>query len=554
VDPRAYAWRCPEWRGRPWHEAVIYELHTGTFTPAGTFDGVAERLDYLKDLGVTAIELMPVAHFGGARGWGYDGVYLYAPHPAYGGVEGLKRLVDAAHAKGLMVLLDVVYNHFGPEGNYIPSWLPQFFHPDVHTPWGPAIAYDEKPVRDFMIDNALYWLEEYRLDGLRLDAIDAIRDTTDTPLVEELAARVRERISDRHVHLTTEDDRNIAWHIERAADGSVPLVTAEWNDDFHHTAHVLATGEQYGYYEDYETGSAAQMARALATGFVYQGERSRHRGECIGSASAHLPPGAFVHFLQNHDQVGNRAFGERLRYLAPSPACDCLQAILLLSPQVPLLFQGEEFGDTNPFCYFTDFDGELGAAVSQGRRDEFRHFPAYRFAAEAFPDPNDEATFLASKLDWNELARPVQQRCLELTQKALSVRREVLMPLLAQVRAGADAYVEGRAFAVAWRFGQGGNSGNGGERYYHLFANVSDKGFAAPAAFDRTGIGRARPVRAGDEPVLAALAEGTLAAWTAVFCLAEAPLFTPNAAFAPDAEEAQDDPFEQGGQAAPADA
>ena len=236
-------WKTPAWKGRPWEETVFYELHTGTFTPEGTFDAIVEKLDYLQDPGITAIELLPVAQFAGKHGWGYDGVLLYCPHETYGGVDGLKRLVDAAHERGLMVFLDVVYNHFGPDGNYINSYAPEFFHEEIHTPWGAAIAYDETPVRDFMIENALYWLEEYRIDGLRLDAIDSITDTTDTPLVKELAARVRETFPDRHVHITTEDDRNIVWHIERDDKGEPKLVSGEWNDDFHHCAHVLATHE-----------------------------------------------------------------------------------------------------------------------------------------------------------------------------------------------------------------------------------------------------------------------------------------------------------------------
>ncbi|HEY9056662.1 MAG TPA: malto-oligosyltrehalose trehalohydrolase, partial [Aurantimonas sp.] len=329
VDPADFAWKSADWAGRPWREAVFYELHTGTFTPKGTFDAIIDKLDYLREVGVTAIELLPVAQFGGRRGWGYDGVLLYCPHEAYGGVDGLKRLVDAAHARGLMVFLDVVYNHFGPDGNFINSYAPEFFHEEIHTPWGAAIAYDEAPVRAFMIENALYWLEEYRIDGLRLDAIDSIEDTTDTPLVEELAARVRAAFPDRHVHLTTEDDRNITWHIERGPSGEPKLISGEWNDDFHHCAHVLATHEEESYYADYVRHSVEQMAKCLATGFVYQGQYSRTRDREVGQPSGHLPPTAFVNFLQNHDQIGNRAFGDRLTDLASRRVNECLQAILL---------------------------------------------------------------------------------------------------------------------------------------------------------------------------------------------------------------------------------
>ncbi len=277
VDPKSYAWRAHGWRGRPWEEAVVYELHTGTFTDAGDFDGIRSKLDYLADLGVSAIELMPVAQFAGTRGWGYDGVLPYAPHVAYGGPEALKRLVDAAHERGLMMLLDVVYNHFGPDGNYLHLYAREFFHPERHTPWGAAIAYDRRPVRDFFIDNALYWLEEYRFDGLRLDAIDQIQDETEPSILEELATRVRSTIEDRHVHLTTEDNRNVTFLHERSARGQAQLYTAEWNDDFHHVAHVLCTQERDAYYVDYAQESVAKLGRALSEGYIYQGQASPFR-------------------------------------------------------------------------------------------------------------------------------------------------------------------------------------------------------------------------------------------------------------------------------------
>ncbi len=522
VDPREHQWQTPDWSGRPWHETVLYELHTGTFTAEGTFDAAIGKLDHLQQTGITAIELMPVAQFGGRRGWGYDGVLLYCPHEAYGGAEGLKRLVDAAHARDLMVFLDVVYNHFGPDGNYLPSYLPEFYHQDVHTPWGPAIAYDTPPVRQFMIDNALYWLEEYRIDGLRLDAIDSIVDTTDVPLVEELSACVRSHVKDRHVHLTTEDDRNITWHINRATDGSIPLVSGEWNDDFHHTVHVIATNEQEGYYEDYDPHSASQMARALATGFVYQGQASVHRGEPVGSASGHLPPTAFVQFIQNHDQIGNRAFGDRLRSLSSARAYDCLQAILLLSPQIPLMFQGDEFGDANSFCYFTDFHGELGEAVSKGRKAEFRYFAAFEdeHAADVFPDPNDELTFLASKLDWAQLARPIQRRRLQVTEALLRVRCDRLMPYLQDVSGGCGvARVEGLTLVVSWKLQEGA--------YYTLLANLSDHGSRIDPLLrvDRlAALDHSAQVYSNHKEAWSELHQGTLSAWTAAFCLSHQPL------------------------------
>ena len=391
VDPRAYQWKTADWRGRPWHEAVIYELHTGTFTEDGTFAGTEAKLDYLAELGVTAVELMPVAQFSGERGWGYDGVLLYAPHTAYGGPEALKRLIDAAHERGLMMLLDVVYNHFGPDGNYLHLYAPQFFNPNRHTPWGAAIDYTKPAVRSFCVENALYWLEEYRFDGLRLDAIDQIHDASSPSILEELAETVRNRITDRHIHLTTEDNRNITRLHERDAAGQPKRYDAEWNDDVHHAAHVIATGEQDGYYIDYQTQPVKQLARALASGYIYQGEASPFLdGAPRGEPSADLPPTAFVDFLQNHDQIGNRAFGERLTSLAGPQAIDALTAVLLLSPHIPLIYMGEEWGETQPFFFFTDFHGDLGDAVREGRRNEFSKWQSFRDAAnrEKIPDPN----------------------------------------------------------------------------------------------------------------------------------------------------------------------
>ncbi|RIY00141.1 malto-oligosyltrehalose trehalohydrolase [Aureimonas flava] len=520
VDPNAHQWSVPDWQGRPWHECVFYELHVGTFTEEGTFDAIIPKLDYLRDVGVTAIELLPVAQFGGQRGWGYDGVLLYCPHQFYGGPEGLKRLVDAAHQRGLMVFLDVVYNHFGPDGNYIPAYVPEFFHEEISTPWGAAIAYDEKPVRDFMIENALYWLTEYRIDGLRLDAIDSIKDTTDTPLVKELAERVREQFVDRHVHITTEDDRNITWHIERGADGSVPLVSGEWNDDFHHTAHVLATHEQEGYYSDYDPANTEQMARSLATGFVFQGQMSHHRDRKVGNPSGHLPPTAFVNFIQNHDQIGNRAFGDRLRSLSSARIYDCVQAILLLSPQIPLMFQGDEFGDCNSFCFFTDFDGELASAVSLGRRKEFRKFAAFEDAeaADVFPDPNSERTFEISRIDWELVVRPIQRRRLQVTTKLLAQRREVLMPLLEGVGGGCGrAFADGRCFVVSWELRPG--------RVYHLFANLSDSVWTLPEGLRLEEVAQADLVYANHKTAHESLGAGTLPGMTVLFALSDGQLF-----------------------------
>ena len=476
VDPLAFEWQARGWKGRPLEELVLYELHTGTFTPEGTFDGIRRRLDHLADLGITAIELMPVAQFGGDRGWGYDGVLLYAPHQIYGGPEGLKRLVDEAHQRGLMMVLDVVYNHFGPAGNYLHLYASDFFHPEHQTPWGAAIAYEKEPVRNFFLENALFWLEEYRFDGLRFDAIDQIERQSEEPLLTETASAIRDRFAGRHIHLMTEDERNITRLHERDADGRVRLFSAEWNDDFHHVSHAIATGEDDGYYIDFSKNSVRQLARALAEGFIFQGGISRFTGgQPRGQRSAHLPPTAFVNFLQNHDQIGNRAFGEPLTALADSVLLESLTTVLLLSPSLPLIFMGEEWGERRPFLFFTDFHGELGDAVREGRRREFAHWSA--FAAEdnraKIADPNAKATFTASMLDWAALDRPEHRARLDLYKRLLDVRRRAIVPLLPEIGGNAGSYemLADNAFAVTWQL-----SGGGGLR---LLTNLGD----TPASF-----------------------------------------------------------------------
>jgi len=439
-----HTWQV-EWRGRPWEEAVICELHTGTFTPEGTFRAAIDRLDGLAETGFTAIEIMPVAQFAGDRGWGYDGVLPYAPHPAYGTPDDLRALVDAAHARGLMVLLDVVYNHFGPEGNYLHAYAEPFFDPSRHTPWGAGIDYTKAPVRRFFIENALYWLEDFRMDGLRLDAVDQIRDPSEPELLAELAQEVRARIPDRPVHLTTEDNRNVAHLLDRQ-DREPLYYTAEWNDDFHNAAHVVATGETEGYYRHFENDPTGLLARALAEGFSYQGPE---RGE----PSAHLPPAAFVDFLQNHDQTGNRALGERLIALTGPEIHDALTAILLLSPHIPLLFMGEDWGETRPFLFFAGFGGDLAHAVTDGRRREFADFPAFAGHLGDVPDPIDPATFEQSKIDWSLCDSPKGQAARDKVRHLLALRRQWIVPRLA--RTGGDSGTallakEGR-IAVDWK-------------------------------------------------------------------------------------------------------
>jgi maltooligosyltrehalose trehalohydrolase len=457
TDPRSYAWQSADWQGRPWEEAIIYELHTGTFTEEGTFAGITRKLDDLVELGVTAVELMPIAQFSGNRGWGYDGVLLYAPHTAYGSPEGLKRLIDAAHARGLMVLLDVVYNHLGPDGNYLHSYAPDFFNPDRHTPWGPAIAYDRAPVRAFIVENACYWIEEYRFDGLRLDAIDQIFDESEASIVEEIALEVRKRAGNRRIHLTAEDDRNLTGLLERRAD-SLKLYDGEWNDDFHHVAHVIATGESDGYYADYRESPVVELARALAEGYVYQGEPSGFRDNIRrGEPSAHLPPTAFIDFIQNHDQVGNRAFGERLASLASAQVVDALTALLLLSPHIPLVFMGEEWGETQPFYFFTDFRDELARQVREGRHDEFRKWRSFHVPEKRIPDPNAESTFTASKIDWRKPSELASRARLDRMGRLLEVRHHEITPRLSGIsgNAGNVFFANDQGFTVQWRLGDG---------------------------------------------------------------------------------------------------
>jgi maltooligosyltrehalose trehalohydrolase len=472
VDPLAYAWRDGQWRGRPWHEAVIYELHVGTFTPQGTFAAVAARLDDLADLGVTAIELMPVADFPGRRNWGYDGVLLFAPEAAYGRPEDLKRLVDEAHRRGLMVLLDVVYNHFGPDGNYLHAYAPAFFTQRHHTPWGAAINFDgeaSRTVRDFFVTNALYWIEEYHVDGLRLDAVHAIADDSPVPIVEEIAQAVAAGPGRaRTVHVVLENDRNEAHRLRRDAAGRPLAATAQWNDDVHHAAHVLATGERDGYYADYARAPAALLARALSEGFAYQGEPSDYRGGAArGEPSAQLPPAAFVDFLQTHDQVGNRAFGERIAKLADPAALRALTACVLLAPAVPMLFMGEEFAASAPFQYFCDFEAELARAVTDGRRAEFRRFARFAdpAARAAIPDPNDTRTFERSRLDWSERQRPPHSEWLALTRGLLALRHRHVVPHLPAARSGRFEVHEPGRIAVRWPLGDTGA--------LHLAANLA---------------------------------------------------------------------------------
>ncbi|MGX2039230.1 malto-oligosyltrehalose trehalohydrolase [Methylocaldum sp. MU1018] len=515
IDPADFRWTDDDWTGRPWEEAAIYELHVGAFTPEGSFRALQGKLDYLASLGVTAIELMPVADFPGRWNWGYDGVLPFAPDASYGTPDDLKALVQAAHHKGLMVFLDVVYNHFGPEGNYLHVYAKPFFSDRHRTPWGSAINYDGencRVVRDFFIHNALYWLEEYRMDGLRLDAAHAIADDSRPDILDELAERVRAgpgRL--RHVHLILENDDNAAHYLAREADGSPHRYDAQWNDDPHHALHLVLTGETDGYYADYADAPLKYLGRALSEGFAYQGEVSRYRhGRRRGEISRDLPPTAFVPFLQNHDQVGNRAFGERLSDLIEPRRLRAAATLLLLAPSPPLLFMGEEFACPSPFQYFCDFGPELAQAVTEGRRNEFARFE--RFAASELrrriPDPSDPSTFFNSKLDWAALKTSKHREWRSFYQSLLTLRRDRIVPLLKKIRAGRSRFevLGERGLAVVWRLDGGGR--------LVLLSNLGDELLPNPT------LSPGPPLAVSDPEIADRLASGRLPAWSTAWFLA----------------------------------
>ncbi len=460
VDPSSFDWTDQSWHGRAWAEAVIYELHVGTFTPEGTFNGVEKKLGYLADIGITALELMPLSDFSGRRNWGYDGVLPYAPDSSYGRPEDLKRLIQAAHAKGLMVFHDVVYNHFGPDGNYLNAYAPQFFTSRHRTPWGEAINFDgpqSRAVRDFFIHNALYWLEEYNFDGLRFDAVHTIMDDSNPDILVELAERVRTILgADRRIHLILENGDNEAHYLRTEKDDDRDsCYTAQWNDDTHHALHVLLTGEKDGYYSDYAGDPISQLGRCLAEGFAFQGDYSKYHGLTRGEPSAQLSPLRFVNFVQNHDQIGNRAFGERIVNLTSENKLKAAMSILLLSPSPPLLFMGEEFGATTPFLFFCDFEGDLATAVTTGRRGEFASFEKFssQEVLSQIPDPNSEKTFELSKLDWQSANEKTHQDWLNFYRDLLLIRRNLIVPHLRGIKGSSAKFsVNGKtAVTVNWR-------------------------------------------------------------------------------------------------------
>ena len=426
VDPSAFEWTDADWPGVAHEALVLYELHVGTFSPAGTFAGVIQRLPDLAALGVTAIELMPVADFPGRRNWGYDGVFPSAPARCYGRPDDLRALVDAAHGQGLAVFLDVVYNHFGPEGNYTGFFSPAYLSDRHQTPWGRSLNFDgpqSAMVRAFFIENALHWVHEYHVDGLRLDATHAIVDDSPRHFLTTLTTRVRESVPGRRVFLIAEDHRNLAHMVKGEGEGGWGL-NGVWADDFHHKVRVSLAGDNEGYYQDYG-GSMRDLAGILNEGWQYKGQFSRYLGEPRGTDPRGIPPRRFVFCLQNHDQIGNRALGERLHHQIDLAAYRAASVLMLCAPATPLLFMGQEWAASAPFLYFTDHPPELGRLVTEGRRQEFRHFRIFAdpAARERIPDPQAEATFLASRLDWAERDREPHASALRLYQALLALRR-----------------------------------------------------------------------------------------------------------------------------------
>ena len=491
IDHDRFAWRAQDWRGRPWQDAVLIEAHVGTFTPQGTYRAMIDKLDHLVATGVTALELMPLADFAGARNWGYDGVLWYAPDSAYGRPEDLKTLIDEAHLRGLMVFLDVVYNHFGPEGNFLGRYAPSFFT-DAHTPWGSAIDYRVPEVRAFAIENAISWLRDYRFDGLRLDAVNHILvEPGQISMLHDLsvAAGKLAAESGRHIHLVLENGDNRASLLDAVQDPPNGKYRAQWNDDYHHAWHVLLTGESQGYYGDYQRAPRGDLARALASGFVYQGETAAFWGGRLrGEPSGKLSPMAFVNFLQNHDQIGNRAFGDRLESLARPEAIEAALTVTLLAPTVPMLFMGEEWGSKAPFPFFCDFQGGLADAVRKGRRAEYAW--AYARYRDEVPDPLDAATFKSAVLDWETRSTEAGQKRLTLVTRLLMLRQKEIVRRLEGAAFGGAEAAESGLLSARWRMGDGAA--------LHLAANLSDT-----AVTRSSGESVGRPIWGGEPgPIL----------------------------------------------------
>ena len=476
IDPEAYAWKQTDWRGRRWIDTVVYEMHVGTFTPEGSFRAAIGKLDHLRDLGVTAIELMAIGDFPGRWNWGYDGVLLYAPDSTYGRPEDLKALVEAAHEHGIQVFLDVVYNHFGPQGNCLLEYAPEILTDRYETAWGQALNFDGdccEETRELIIHNAIYWIEEFQMDGLRLDASHAIIDASPRHVLDELAERVRAAAPERQIHLILEEEHNVAQRLVRDAEGHPEDYTAQWNHDLQRLIGFASSPEWL--HDDDPEGETEKLRKALAEGFVIAAQEEDAKGEPGRVPSTHVPPRAFVAFLQSHDLVGNRIFGERIAELASVEAIRAVASVYLLLPQTPMLFMGEEWGSTSHFPYFCDYRGELAKQVREGRCKQFEETQqdCGPGKLDQMPDPQAEGTFLAAKLRWADLDEPAHRDWLSWYQSVLSVRREAIAPLL--MRIGIDQashqVVAPRALTICWRLEGGGElrlAANLGERQWEF--------------------------------------------------------------------------------------
>ena len=458
IDHNKFDWENDhKWKGIEWKDSIIYEIHIGTFTKEGTFKAVEQKLDYLKDLGISAIELMPIGDFPGNRNWGYDGVLIYAPDSSYGTPDELKSLIKTAHKKGMAVYLDVVYNHFGPDGNFLYTYAKSKFFSDKHiTPWGDGINFENKYVRNFFINNAIFWLTEYHFDGLRFDAAHAIYDDIKPDILTEISEKVRKKIGDkRKIHLILENDDNCTRYLDTTKKG---YYDAQWNDDFHHCAHIFLTGEKDSYYKDYtseETGksTAYYMARTLAEGFAYQGEKSIYRnGAKRGNISKGLSPIRFIDFIQNHDQVGNRAFGERITQICKKEILNPIEYIYLLSPSIPLIFMGEEWGSSTPFYFFCNFNEELSKLVDLGRKEDIKknRQNIEQKELKRIPVPSKIQTFTDSKLNWEDLSKKENNIVLEKYQNLIKTRKEKIIPIIDDIKETRFEVFDEHSFIVEW--------------------------------------------------------------------------------------------------------
>ena len=488
IDPSLFAWSDSGWQSRPVRDLIVYELHVGTFTEEGTFAGVERRLPYLRDLGVTAVELMPIADFAGKRNWGYDGVSLFAPSRAYGTPDDLRRLVDAAHRHGLSIMLDVVYNHLGPEGAYLPQFSSDYLTGKHTTPWGDAVNLDAQLVRQFILDNASYWVREYHIDGLRLDATHALIDDNPKTIVAELA-EVTDAVAGRPIVVHAEDHRNLAPMVEDRRIGGWGL-DGVWADDFHHVVRRMTAGDRHSYYADF-AGTTQELATIIRNGWLYSGAHSEHMGGPRGTDPVRVPMHRFVVCVQNHDQIGNRAFGERLHHSIPAEAWRAASVLLMTVPMTPLLFMGQEWAASTPFQYFTDLEPDLGRLVTAGRRREFAGFPEFTDPAsiERIPDPQAESTFANSRLRWDEQGHADHQRCLALYRALISLRRDEPALSGGEETSGQAIAIDDETVVI--------QRAEGSQRFWIVCRFKSGgvvKLGAAAAAIGGGGTGRLRPV------------------------------------------------------------